>query len=85
MSLENVFLYDSEPRKPSENLAINRAIVNAIKDNRYSSGVRVYKHEKGLILGNKETKIQLTGRFSLGLDFCEKSSRNRQDCNIACW
>jgi len=57
MSLEKkVFFHDRLPKSPSLNLAINKAIVHAIKAGKYDAVGRVYYHTNGIILGNNESK-----------------------------
>ena len=56
MNLENrIYLYDRKANSPSLNLAINRLIIDAIKEGRYDAVARVYHHTNGIILGNGES------------------------------
>jgi hypothetical protein len=49
--VKQVFYDDEKIRKPSENLAINNFYFNQVRDNKFDIIARIYRHEKGIILG----------------------------------
>ncbi len=56
MNLENkIFICEDSPKQPSLNLAINRAVVDAVKEGKYDAVARVYTHTNGVILGYAES------------------------------
>jgi hypothetical protein len=63
---KKVFVYDKEPRSPSENLAINRHVVGSIENGKFDLITRVYHHTLGVILGYHESARDVDEVF------CEK-------------
>lgn len=67
MDLEKrIFFHDNSARLPSENLAINQAIVDLVNDGDYEAVVRIYSHKNGVILGRNES------REDINVDYCTK-------------
>lgn len=68
MNLEKrIFLYETKPRLPSENLAINRYCVDLVNKRKLDLIARVYSHTDGVILGYDESVADVN------VDFCEKN------------
>ncbi|MFP4195963.1 MAG: biotin/lipoate A/B protein ligase family protein [Candidatus Woesearchaeota archaeon] len=66
MNERNIFWNDDVVKSPSENLAINRYCVDLIHQGKYDVIARTYLHDKGIILGNRESIDDVN------VDFCKQ-------------
>ncbi len=69
MSLERkIFVYESEPKLPSYNLAVNESIMKSMMKGDYDSVARVYRHKAGVILGHLESREDVNQEYCLKND-----------------